>query len=105
VFNYTSDDGNVYPVGIDAGNAAAAGFVASAAGSIPRLPKNYKMRYVLLRHPTTARERKLYCPLATTAAFVGGTTTVTIEDFTTSPSAPVAYIPSGRVGERRLART
>jgi hypothetical protein len=102
VYVYHSDDGNPYNVGMDAGNATAAGFVAAAAGAIPNKPRSYHMRHVNLQHPTTGKERSVAVPTAASALYVGGTATLTIEDFTTSPSAPVAYVVKGRMGERRL---
>jgi len=101
-YTYTSDDGADYIATIDSSNALAAGFTPQAGN--PNLPRSYHMRYVLGQHPTTGRERKVYVPTADHALYVGGTTSVTITDFTTTPSAQVSYAVKGRIGERRLGR-
>jgi hypothetical protein len=103
VYVYHSDDGNAYNVNIDAGNAVAAAFVAATAGATPNKPRSYHMRYVLARNPTSGRERRIYIPTAANAMFVGGTNVISIEDFSTSPSATVVSPIAGRIGERRLA--
>lgn len=104
VYTYSSDDGNDYAVSLDSSNALAAGFVAAGAGINPNKPRSMHMRYVLARAPGTGRERRIYIPTASNAMYVGGTTTITIESFATTPSALVAHAITGRVGEKRYAR-
>lgn len=101
-YTYHSDDGTDYIASLDTSNALAAGFTPQAGN--PNLPRSYHMRYVLGQHPTTGRERKVYVPAPDNAMFVGGTASVTLTDFTTTPSAQVAYAIKGRIGERRLGR-
>jgi hypothetical protein len=100
VFNYVSDDGSTYRIKMDASNAAAIGNVA--ATSAVHMPGGYHPRYILATNATTGRERKLVVGSPTNALFVGGTSTVTIEDYSTSPSAQVAHDVLARIGERRL---
>jgi hypothetical protein len=104
VYVYHSDDTNAYNVAMDSGNATAAGFSAASAGALPNKPRSMKMRHIQAQHPTTGRERQIAIPSASSSLYVGGTGTITIEDFTTSPSDDVAYVIKGRIGERRLAR-
>lgn len=98
--DYVSDDGSTYRVKMDASNAAAAG--NDAATSTVHLPGGYHPRYVLATHPTTGRERKIVIGDPTNALFVGGTSTITIEEFSGTHSASVAHAVLSRVGERRL---
>jgi len=102
-FVYRSDDGNDYVVSVDTSNASAGGFTASTGQ--PNKPLNMKMRHVLLRHPNTGRERKLWIAQPDNSLYSGsGAATATIEDFSTSPSVQTAYQVKGRIGERRYAR-
>jgi hypothetical protein len=102
-FLYHSDDGSTPSVSLDASNALAGGFVPTPTP--PNKPLNMKMRYVLVRHPTSGRERKVYCALPTNAHYIGaGGETLAIEDFSVSPSTVTDYIVTARVGERRYAR-
>src|ERR1041385_813928 len=86
---YSSDDGNDYQIPMDSGNAAAAGM--AAAGTEPSLPHGYVPRYVLVKHPTSGKERRLTIGSASNAMFVGSDSTVTIEQFGTSPSTSVEH--------------
>jgi hypothetical protein len=97
---YTSDDGFPYRVKQDASNATAAGNPAATAAT--HLPGGYHPRYILATHPTTGRERKIVIAAPDNPLFVGGTSTITLTDFTTTPSAQVAYAVLSRVGEKRL---
>ena len=97
---YESDDGGSYRVRMDASNATAVG--NAAATSPGHLPGGYHPRYVLATHPTTGRERKIIICDPTNALFVGGTSAVTIEEFSGTHSASVAHAVLSRVGERRL---
>jgi len=97
---YTSDDGGSYRVRMDASNAAAAG--NPAATSAGHLPGGYHPRYVLATHPTTGRERKIVIADPTSALFVGGTSTISLEEYSGTHSATVAHAVLSRVGERRL---
>jgi hypothetical protein len=101
-FVYESDDGNSYQVKQDASNAAAAG--NAAAGTEPSLPHGYIPRYVLIKHPTTAKERRLMIGDPANAMFVGSDSTVTVEEFSGTHSAAVEHNIQGRVGERRYKR-
>lgn len=97
---YLSDDGNGYRLKMDASNAAAAG--NAAASSVARLPSGYRPRYVLATHPTTGRQRKIVICDPADALWVGGTATISIEEFSGAHSATVAHPVYSRVGERRL---
>lgn len=99
-FSYTSDNGTVYRIRLDAGNAAALG--ATPAVGPSNLPGRTKPRYVLLQHPTTGRERKIVACNIADPVWLGTDNLVTITDFSTEPSAPVEYVALGRIGERRL---
>jgi hypothetical protein len=98
---YQSDDGGSYRVKQDASNAAAAG--NAAATSPGHLPGGYHPRYVLATHPTTGRERKIIICDPTNPIFVGGTSTISIEEYSSGAhSTTVAHAVLSRVGERRL---
>jgi hypothetical protein len=97
---YQSDDGGSYRLKMDASNAAAVGNAAATSAS--HLPGGYHPRYILATHPTTGRERKLVICDPANALFVGGTSTVSIEEFSGTHSATVAHAVLSRVGERRL---
>jgi hypothetical protein len=102
-FLYHSDNGTAVSVSLDSSNAMAGGFVPTPLP--PNKPLNMKMRYVLVRHPTSGRERKVYIAAATNAHYTGeGGETLAIEDFSTSPSTVTDYLVTARVGERRYAR-
>jgi hypothetical protein len=100
VVEYQSDDGGAYRVKMDASNAAAAG--NAAATSPGHLPGGYHPRYILATHPTTHRERKIVICDPANALFVGGTSTISIEEFSGTHSTTVAHAVLSRVGERRL---
>ena len=97
---YLSDDGSPYRVKQDASNAAAAG--NAAATSTVHLPGGYHPRYVLATHPTTGRERKIVIADPANALWVGGTSTISIEEFSGAHSTTMAHAVLSRVGERRL---
>lgn len=98
--NYVSDDGETYRLRMDASNATAVG--NATASVTAHLPGGYRPRYVLATHPTTGRERKLVIGDPTNALFVGGTSSVSIEEFSGTHSATVSHAVLSRVGERRL---
>lgn len=100
--NYLSDDGKPYRFRMDASNATAAG--NAAATSTDRLPSGYVPRYILATEPVSGRERKIVVCDPASGLWVGGTATITIEDYRTSPSAQVAHGVFSRVGEKRLNR-
>ena len=97
---YQSDDGSSYRVKQDASNAAAAG--NAAASSPAHLPGGYHPRYILATHPTTGRERKIIICDPGNALFVGGTNSISLEEYSGTHSATVAHAVLSRVGERRL---
>lgn len=97
---YQSDDGSSYRVKQDASNAAAAG--NAAATSTVHLPGGYHPRYVLATHPVTGRERKIVIADPANAIFVGGTSTITLEEYSGLHSTALAHAVLSRVGERRL---
>jgi hypothetical protein len=97
---YESDDGSAYRIKQDASNATAAG--NAAATSPTHLPGGYHPRYILATHPTTGRERKIIICDPTSALFVGGTNSITLEEYSGTHSAAVAHAVLSRVGERRL---
>jgi hypothetical protein len=99
---YTSDDGTTYRVRMDTGNAAAAGNVA--ATSTVHVPSGYVCRYVLATHPTTGRERKIIIGDPTNALWVGGTSTITLEEYSGTHSTAAAHAVLSRVGEKRYNR-
>jgi hypothetical protein len=100
--NYISDDGSTYRLRQDLSNATAAG--NPTATSSVHAPAGYKPRYIICTHPTTGRERTVAISDPANPLFVGGTSSITLTDFTTTPSAQVAYAVLARVGERRYNR-
>lgn len=100
-FEYTSDDGTVYQVRLDASNAAALG--ATAATNQPAKPGTTHVRYLLARHPTTGKERRITVPDPTNALWTGPVgATITLPDFG-ALMAPTAFLVAGRIGERRFS--
>ncbi len=99
---YISDDGNPYRVRMDASNATAAG--NSAATSTVHVPSGYVPRYILATHPTTGRERKIVIADPANALWVGGTSSISLEEYSGTHSATVAHAVLSRVGERRYNR-
>jgi hypothetical protein len=109
-FQYTSDDTNVYIVRADASNAAA---VAGVAGvGRPNLPHGYHERFYEVVDSTdvtggrtpTGRRRKIAEFDPTTSRWIGGVNTVTLPDFSVTPSVAITWNISARIGERRLSR-
>ena len=100
--NYVSDDGSTYRVRMDASNAAAAGNIA--ATSTVHTPSGYVPRYILATHPTTGRERKIVIGDPANALWVGGTSTITLEEYFGTHSTAQAHAVLSRVGERRYNR-
>jgi hypothetical protein len=92
-FVYVSDDGVSYRIRMDASNAAAVG--ATAAGTEPTKPGRTHPRYLLARHPTTGRERRI-----TVTNPVGAT--IVLPDFNALMAA-TNFLVEGRIGERRFA--
>lgn len=99
-FVYTSDNGTAYQIRMDASNAAAVGGVAAVAQ--PEKPGKTHCRYLLARHPTTGRERRITCPDPTNALWTGDPgATISLTDYNTL--LPVLFVVEGRIGERRFA--
>lgn len=99
---YVSDDAAAYRLRMDASNAAAAG--NAAATSPTHLPSGYQPRYVLATHPVTGRERKIVICDPANPLWVGGTNTITIEEFSGAHSTSLAHAILSRVGEKRYNR-
>jgi hypothetical protein len=98
--DYVSDDGSTYRVKMDSSNATDAGNTTATVAA--HLPGGYHPRYILATHPTTGRERKVVIGDPTNALWVGGDSSIDLWDFTTNPSAHLAFAVLSRVGERRL---
>lgn len=98
--DYLSDDGGHYRIRQDSSNATDVGNTTATVAT--HLPGGYHPRYILCTHPTTGRERKVAIGDPANALWVGGDISVDLWDFTTNPSAHVAYAVLSRVGERRL---
>ena len=97
VANYTSDDTNVYPVGIEVGRASAGGFTAAAAGTPLTYPRGWKMRHVQGKATSGTGSTSLPCAAPGNALFVsGGTFTISYLNGSSD------YQCEGRIGERRL---
>jgi hypothetical protein len=97
---YTSDNGTAYAYRMDATNATAVGAVA--AGTQPDKPGHTHVRYLLARHPTTGRERRIPCPDPTNALWTGAVgAEISLRDYDTNAAA--AFTVAGRIGERRFA--
>ena|SRR5215216_585380 len=99
-FNYVDDAGATYVIKLDASNASAVG--ATGASPPQTLPKRTKPRYVLARHPTTGRERRITVPDPANAVWTGTGGTLGLPDFAAG-MASAAHQIMGRIGERRLA--
>jgi hypothetical protein len=100
-FEYQSDNGTVYQTRLDVSNAATVGGVV-AVTSLPDLPKHTHPRYLLARHPTSGRERKITCPDPTNTLWTGNAgAVISLIDYNTN--AATNYIVAGRIGERRFA--
>lgn len=99
-YEYISDSGDTHVVRLDASNAAAQGATASTAPV--DLPGRTKPRYILARHPTTGRERKIVICDPANGLFTGATTTISLPDFGAAMAA-TNFVVAGRIGERRLA--
>jgi len=97
--NYVSDDGITYRMRQDASNQVAAGNVASS--TVNGLPKRYRPRYILAKHPVSGRERRIVIGSPANAMWVGGTTVITLPDFDATMD-PTVYNIAGRIGERRF---
>lgn len=97
-FDYTDDTGAVFRIRMDASNAAAVGAVAATA--TVGLPRRTKPRYILARHPTTGRERRIVATTPGETHFVGGAGTISLPDFGAGMAA-TAFEVMGRVGEKR----
>jgi hypothetical protein len=97
---YTSDNGTDYSYHMDASNGTAVG--ATLATTEPDKPGRTHVRYLLARHPTTGRERRIPCPDPTNALWTGTAgATISLTDYNTNASAN--YVVAGRIGERRFA--
>jgi hypothetical protein len=97
---YQSDDGSPYRIKMDSSNATDAGNID--ATSAVHLPGGYHPRYILATNPATSRERRVVIGDPANPLFVGGTSTITLWDFSTNPSTHLAHTVLSRVGERRL---
>jgi len=111
-FSYVSDDTVTYRIKADASNMAPASVGGVANPGRPNLPHGYFPRHVWViddsdttggRTPTM-RRRLIVCPDPTKTAWVGGATSITLPDFSVTPSVAVLWTIEGRVGERRLNR-
>lgn len=102
VYDYVSDDGNTYRIPMDVSNAVAVGATSATTGT-PK-PGAMKPRYLLARHPTTGRERRITCPDPTNILWVGNGSiqTISLTDYNTN--AAVNFTIAGRMGERRFFR-
>lgn len=110
--NYVSDDGNTYHIAEDASNAAAVSATATTLPARRTLPSGYVPRHIWVvddadvtggRTPTHAR-RKIAIGAVGSAFWVGGSTTVTLPDFSVTPSVSVAWTIVSYVGEKRFNR-
>jgi hypothetical protein len=97
-FDYTSDNGQVYKLRLDASNAAAGGLPAWAAGIDP--PKKMRPRYLLAAHPTTGRQRKIVVNPDNALWTDNLPLTIQLPDFGNAMQA-TAYKVQARIGERR----
>lgn len=99
---YISDDTGHYRVRMDTGNAAAAG--NTPAVSTVHVPSGYEPRYVLATHPTTGNERKIVIGDPANAMWVGGTSSIVLEEYSGTHSTALAHAILSRVGEKRYNR-
>jgi len=109
-FDYISDDTVTYRIKADVSNMAPASIGGSSNPGRVTLPHGYFPRHIWVkddsdttggRTPTGLR-RKLTCPDPSKSAWVGGATSVSLPDFTVTPSVAVLWTIEGRIGERRF---
>ncbi len=95
-YSYTSDNGTAYQVAITADDASAGAFGSAVVyGSLPTLPRGWKMRHVYGVSGTGIRT-KIPCGLPANTNYVsGGTFTKHAVSFTTE----------GQIGEKRTAKS
>ncbi len=110
-FNYISDDTVTYRIAADSSNMAPASIGGVANPGRSTLPHGYFPRHVWVKDDAdttgsrvpTGRRRKLICPNPAATAWVGGATSVSLPDFSVTPSVAVLWTIEGRIGERRFA--
>ena len=100
-FKYTSDDGTVYVVRLDASNAALSGATASD-GTEDNPPKGFRPRYRLVQN-SAGKQRRIVSVTASHALFTSAGT-VSLPDYSTTPSTSTTWTKMGAIGERRLNR-
>ena len=92
LYNYYSDDGSVYVVGLRTDKAYPGGFTEVAPHQPLTLPRNYRMRYVLGLEPMNGDRCKL--PVAEKNS-------VLFESATQFSYLGVTYTISAKIGEKR----
>lgn len=97
--DYISDDTGHYRVKMDSSNATDAGNDPATVAT--HLPGGYHARYINASHPTTGAERQIVIGDPANPLWVGGDINIDLWDFSTNPSAHVAYNVLSRVGEKR----
>lgn len=111
-FTYTSDDGVSYRIKSDVSNAAPASVACVSNPGRPNLPDGYFTRHAWViddadttggRTPTRRRRKIPICTVAGTA-YTGVATSISLPDFSVTPSVAVLWTIQGLVGERRLVR-
>jgi hypothetical protein len=99
---YVSDDGTTYQRKCDTDLAAVLGLTTEAIGAHPKLPRNIKPRYVLMK-TAGGTERKATGVGAASGLFVGSTTSLTwVPERGETVGATVNR--AGAVGEKRYQR-
>lgn len=96
VFEYKSDDGNTYYVGLSVSVGLTAGFNLAPAGALPNYPRGWKMRRVYGKENGGYSHSSMPVPDASYAAFSGAPYSWTTHG--------VTYNAQGRVGEKRTSR-
>jgi len=110
-FTYTSDDTVDYRIKADSSNMAPASIGGVSNPGRVNIPHGYFTRHIWVKDDAdvtggrtpTQRRRKIICPDPTSTAWVGGATSVSLPDFSVTPSVAVLWTIEGHIGERRFA--
>jgi hypothetical protein len=103
LIDYVGDNGVTVQWPQDVSNAVAAGNTHTSVTVGPA--KGMRPRYILARHPTTGRQRKIVIGNPTNPLWLGsgaGSGVITLPDFDATMD-PTVYVVQGRMGERRFA--
>ena len=103
---YVRDNGDIFAVKIDEGNAEAADFdditVADEVAGVvpPPLPKSVKMRYANVRDPSSGSNRKIYVGKPDSGIMTGSVVSLLLWAFTANNAiSAISWIITSVIGE------